>query len=152
MVAKIFFPPVSGDMILSAEDQMIYRSAGLANRAKQILQKLVDGPQSSRLLRSIPEEARVQEVFIDDTGMAYVDFSPALSTNHPGGMLNEQATIYSIVNSLTYNFPEIRQVKILIGGGENQETLKGHCLLLPLEMDLSITDVKPREEPTARAD
>jgi len=40
-------------------------------------------------------------------------------------------------------------VKILIGGVE-KETLAGHCLLLlPLEMDLSITNVAPKEEKTA---
>ena len=71
-----------------------------------------------------------------------MDFSIQISANHPGGILNEQATIYSIVNSLTYNLPEIRQVKTLVGGAE-KETLAGHCLLLPLEMDLSITDAPP---------
>ena len=40
---------------------------------------------------------------MSDDGVAFVDFSNAISTNHPGGILNEQATIYSIVNSLTYN-------------------------------------------------
>jgi len=44
-----------------------------------------------------------------------------------------------MIFSLLYNLPEIHQVKILIGGTE-QETLAGHCLLLlPLDMDLSIT-------------
>jgi hypothetical protein len=42
-------------------------------------------------------------------------------------------------------------VKILIGGVE-KETLAGHCLLLvPLEMDLTITDVMPRQDETAAA-
>ena len=59
------------------------------------------------------------------------------------------ATIYSIVDSLGYNLPEIKQVKILIGGTE-KETLAGHCLLLlPFQMDLSMTDVMPHEEKTA---
>jgi hypothetical protein len=86
----------------------------------------------------------LQEVFIDETGTAFVDFSNPISANHPGGVLNEQATVYSIVNSLTYNLKEIRQVQILVGGAE-KETLAGHCLLLPLELDLSITDVAPQE-------
>jgi hypothetical protein len=55
------------------------------------------------------------------------------------------------VNSLTYNLPEIRQVKILVGGAE-KETLAGHCLLLPLAMDLSITDVMPPKEQVNNAD
>src|SRR5204862_4431616 len=149
---KLFFPgSEAGDVILAAEDQTIRRSAELANRAKQVLQSLIAGPKTSGLFPSIPKDTKLLEVFIDDAGLAYVDFSDPLSANHPGGMLNEQATVYSIVNSLTYNLPEIRQVKILVGGAE-KETLAGHLLLLPLEMDLSITNVtKPPQEQVAHA-
>jgi spore germination protein GerM len=150
MPVKVFFPGMHETAILSAEDQTIFRSASLANRARQILQKVMEGPKTPGLYPSIPAETKLQEVFMDDTGMLYVDFSNPISANHPGGMVNEQATIYSIVNSLTYNLPEIRQVKILVGGAE-KETLAGHCLLLPLEMDLSITDVPPPQEKTLDA-
>jgi hypothetical protein len=145
MPVKVFFPGMRETAILSAEDQTIFRSASLANRARQILQKVLEGPKTSGLYPSVPAETKLQEVFIDDSGLLYADFSNPISANHPGGMVNEQATIYSIVNSLTYNLPEIRQVKILVGGAE-KETLAGHCLLLPLEMDLSMTDVPPPQE------
>ena len=145
MSVKLFFPGVKEDVILSTEDQTIFRSGELANRARQIVQKLLEGPKSLNLYPSIPKDTKLQEVFIDDMGMAYVDFSSTISANHPGGMVNEQATVCSIVNSLMYNLPEIRQVKILVGGAE-KETLAGHCLLLPLVIDLSITDVTPKEQ------
>lgn len=151
MDVKLFFPGSSGDFILGAEDQTIFRSAELANRVKQVLQKVLEGPKTPGLFPSIPNDTKLLEVFIDEAGVAYVDFSNPISANHPGGMLNEQATVYSIVNSLTYNLPEIRQVKILVGGAE-KETLAGHCLLLPLEMDLSITNVTtPPPEQVAHA-
>lgn len=146
MTVKLFFPGTKEDVILSAEDHTIFRSAELTNRARQILQKVLDGPTTQGLYPSVPKDTKLQEVFIDDTGMAYVDFSSTIAANHPGGMLSEQATVYSVVNSLTYNLPEIRQVKILVGGAE-KETLAGHFLLLPLGMDLSITDVPPPKEP-----
>ena len=147
MQVKIFFPGTgAGDVVLVAEEQVIFRSAELANRAKQVLQKVLAGPTAPGHFPSVPKDTKLLEVFIDDAGVAYVDFSDTLSANHPGGMLNEQVTVYSIVNSLTYNLPEIRQVKILVGGAE-KETLAGHVLLLPLEMDLSITNVtKPKEQ------
>jgi hypothetical protein len=151
MTVKVFFPGMQEDIILSGEDQTIRRSAELANRARQILQKLLEGPKTAGLYPSLPKDTKLQEVFIDGMGLAYVDFSSPISANHPGGMLNEQATVYSIVNSLTYNLPEIRQVKILVGGAE-KETLAGHCLLLPLGMDLSITDVPPPKDPVNHAD
>jgi hypothetical protein len=140
MDVKVFFMAGNDATILQAEDQTIFRSAELTNRVKQVIQKLLEGPKTPGMFSSIPKDTKLLEVFIDETGVAYVDFSDPISTNHPGGILNEQATIYSIVNSLTYNLPEIRQVKILVGGAE-KETLAGHLLLLPLEMDLSITNV-----------
>jgi germination protein M len=140
MDVKIFFPPGAGLSLLTAEQRTIFKSAELTNRAKQILKIIVDGPASKELLPAVPKETKLQEVFVSNDGVLFVDFSSALSVNHPGGVINEQATIYAIVDSLLYNLPEIHHVKILIGGTE-QETLAGHCLLLlPLEMDLSITN------------
>jgi hypothetical protein len=146
---KIFFPPASGDSLLVAEDQMIFKSSELANRAKQILQKVQEGPQSDKLVPSLPKDTKLQDLFISEDGTAYIDFSNAISTNHPGGVLNELATIYSVVDSLTYNLPEVKEVKILIGGVE-KETLAGHCLLLlPLQIDLSITNITAKEDKAA---
>ncbi|HLH30956.1 MAG TPA: GerMN domain-containing protein [Terriglobia bacterium] len=149
MAVKIFFPAEAGDVLLTAEDQTIFKSSELGNRARQILQKVQEGPHSDKMVPSLPKDTKVQDVFISGQGTAFVDFSNTMVTNHPGGVLNELGTIYSIVDSLTYNLPEIKQVKILIGGVE-KETLAGHCLLLlPLDMDLSMTNVMPREEKTA---
>ena len=147
--AKIFFPAASGPALLTAEDEMIFKSAEVVNRAKQILQKLQDGPHSNAMFPSLPKDTKVQDIFISEQGIAFIDFSNTISTNHPGGLLNELTTIYSIVNSLTYHIDEIKQGKILIGGVE-KETLAGHCLLLlPMEMDLSITNVIPPTQKTA---
>ena len=149
MSVKIFFPTGSGNTLLNAEDQKIFKSADFGNRAKQILQKLQEGPHTGKMFPSLPKDTKVQDLFISEDGIAFIDFSNTLATNHPGGVLTELGTIYSIVDSLAYNLPEIKQVKILIGGIE-KETLAGHCLLLlPLDMDLSITNVTPREEKTA---
>src|SRR5215467_3854964 len=129
MMVKVFFPETSGDVLLTAEDQTIFKSAEPANRARQILQKLQEGPHSDKMSPSLPKDTKVDDLFISEQGTAFINFSNALATNHPGGVLNELATIYSIVNSLTYNLQEIKEVKILIGGVE-KETLAGHCLLL----------------------
>ena len=151
MNVKLFFPPAGGDPLLTAEDATIFQSAEIENRAKQILQKLQEGPHNDSMVPSLPKDAKAQDLFISQEGIAFINFSNAIATNHPGGVLNELATIYSVVNSLTYNLQEIKEVKILIGGVE-KETLAGHCLLLlPLSLDLSITNVKPREEKTASA-
>jgi Sporulation and spore germination len=151
MPVKIFYPTRDRSILLSSEEQTIFQSAELVNRAKQIVQKLQDGPVSSALAPALPKDAKMEELFIADNGTAFIDFTNTITTNHSGGILNEQATIYAIVNSLTYNLPQIQDVKILIGGTE-KETLAGHVLLLlPLQMDLSITDVTAPERPGERS-
>jgi hypothetical protein len=140
MDVKMFFPAASGTSILASEKRMIRKSREITNRAKQILQMVIDGPKGNGLLPAVPKDTKLQEVFESSDGTLYVDFSSALSVNHPGGAVNEQATIYSIVDSLLFNLPEVHQVKILVGGME-QETLAGHCLLLlPFPLDLSMTE------------
>jgi len=140
MDVKLFFPAASQNSILASEQRMIFKSREIPNRAKQILQIVIDGPKANGLLPSIPKDTKLQEVFEATDGTLFVDFSSAISVNHPGGTVNEQATIYSIVDSLLFNLPEVHQIKILVGGME-QETLAGHCLLLlPFPLDLSMTD------------
>jgi hypothetical protein len=72
--AKIFFQTTDGEVLLSAEDQTIFKSAELANQAKQILQKIKDGPTKPGLTNAIPADASVAEVFVSADGVAFVDF------------------------------------------------------------------------------
>ena len=143
---RLFFPGTNNDVLLRTRNSTIFSSTEVANRARQVVDLLIDGAGDPGLFGDLPSGTRVNELFTSDNGIAYVDFNSAISLNHPGGILPEQSTIYSIVNSLVYNLPEIDAVMILIDGVE-KETLAGHCLLLlPLELDLSITDVAGQEE------
>ena len=44
---------------------------------------------------------------------------------HPGGTLQELMTVYTIVNAVLTNLPDLQDVQILIGGQE-VDTLAGH--------------------------
>ena len=146
---RIFFPARSNDILLRSRDITIFGSASPENRSRQIIEHLAGGADDDLLFGRLPEGTRLNQVFISEDGTAFLDFNSALADNHPGGILPEQATLYAIVNSLAYNLPEIDRVKILIGGVE-RETLAGHCMLmLPLELDLSITDIAPAEAAAA---
>jgi spore germination protein GerM len=94
------------------------------DRVKASLQELIAGPNASAL-RTLPAQVEIREVFIDDQGTAYVDFSEALSQTHPGGPWAEMLTLRSIMQTLVANVPEIKRVQILIEGRE-VETLAGH--------------------------
>ncbi len=110
---------------LVAEKRIIGQAANTLGQIKLTIAQLIRGP-TANLIPTIPDGTTLREVFLDEKGCAYVDFSRAISRNHPGGTTGELATISSIVNTLVTNFPEeVRKVQILISGKE-AKTIAGH--------------------------
>ncbi len=110
---------------LAIENREIKKQPRPVDQAKEIVSELLLGPQSKDMVSTIPEGTGLRELYIDQDGCAYIDLSPHVSRNHPGGSYAELQTIYSLVNSLTANMASIKSVKILVDGGEIN-TLAGH--------------------------
>ena len=90
----------------------------------QIINALLEGPTQA-LEKTIPEGTLLRGLYILQNRTAYVDLSREIRERHPGGAKSELLTIYSMVNSLILNIPEIETVKILVEGKE-EATLAGH--------------------------
>lgn len=120
---------------LMSEQRMLLHTDEPTVFAEAIIDALIKGPREE-LLRSIPADTDLRAIYITNDGTCYVDLSEAVREKHPGGCNSELLTIYSIVNSLILNLPEIEKVKILINGNE-AKTLAGHCdLELPLQANM----------------
>ncbi|MBI3325833.1 MAG: GerMN domain-containing protein [Nitrospinae bacterium] len=119
----LWFASMEEDALVS-ERRVVSQNATTIERAKAALRELVVGPKTA-VLRTVPADVKVRDLFIDGRGTAYVDFTEALSRNHPGGPWSENLTIQSTVQTLTANVPDIKRVQILIGGRE-VDTLAGH--------------------------
>jgi len=91
---------------------------------QHVVEELIKGPQGN-LIRTIPKSTIIKNVRIDRNGIAWLDFSPHLSRDHPGGSSAEIITVYSIANTVILNFKDIKKVRFLIDGSEI-ETLAGH--------------------------
>lgn len=134
----LFFASAEVDGRLEAEEHEIYASEQVTLEAKQILVALIKGPRSGHVA-ALPPETRLREVYWAAGGLMVVDVTGEASVRHPGGITGEVSSIYSVVNSLTYNLPEVSEVQILIDGAE-ADTLAGHIdLRRPLPQDLSMT-------------
>ncbi|UCE40231.1 MAG: GerMN domain-containing protein [Candidatus Aminicenantes bacterium] len=120
----ILFFPSEHDSLLHREERDIIPESSLAQQAKIIILELLSGSQQG-FLSPIPPETRLRELYITREGVAYVDFSREIMDKHLSGSSAEMSTIYSIVNSLSYNIKPIKKVFILIDGGE-KKTLGGH--------------------------
>ena len=120
---------------LMSEQRVISHSADSVAYARSIVEALIKGPQTS-LVRTIAASTELRAIYIIPDGSCYVDLSQAAGNDHPGGCNSELLTIYSVVNSLILNVPEIRRVKLLIDGKDVQ-TLAGHIdLAFPLEANM----------------
>ena len=111
--------------VLVPEKRVIDTAAEPVALAKRIIAGLIKGPVDDNLTRTMPVDTVCRALYITDDTVAYVDFSSAITEDHPGGSAAERLTIYSIVNSLVMNVDGVKQVKILINGRE-AETLAGH--------------------------
>ncbi len=134
-VAHLYFADKK-NAFLKAEQRRLSRSGEKPVRlGKSIVKALISGPRKD-LVRAIPEGTELRALYITKKGTAYVDLTRAISDQHPGGSKSELLAIYSIVNSLILNVPDIKSVKLLIEGNE-AETLAGHIdLRFPLKANM----------------
>jgi hypothetical protein len=120
--AKIFWAagpgrvaPVEIDLPLSADP---------VQRSRQLLQALITKPPTPDQ-RTIPEDAVLLGFYVLPDGTAIADFSDALASETPSGILSETMAVNSITQTLASNVPGLRRLKMLIHGQE-VETLAGH--------------------------
>ena len=124
-VTMRFYFPVKDGGALGMETRDIREHKDKAEQVRELAAELLRGPTSEGLAPSFPAGARIKGVFIDADGTAYINFSRELQSDFPGGAWTETLTIYSLTNTLTQNFPEVKQVQILVEGAM-AETLAGH--------------------------
>ena len=132
-------PPVSGPTeqvmlyvaydgtgVLRATSARIPLPAGRQEHAEELLRALLglylDKPSPHPLgLRS-----EIRAVYLVDPGLAVIDLNAAFADGHRSGVLVEELTVASLVQTLAANIPGVTRVKILVDGKE-RETLAGHA-------------------------
>ena len=122
---------------LSAEKRELYHSGTTVSFGKAIIASLINGPKE--LTRTLPVGTVLSAFYVLQDKTAVADFTETIREKHPGGIQSEIFSIYSIVNSLVLNIPEIDAVKILIAGNE-PATLAGHIdLRSPFKAHMLLT-------------
>ena len=103
------------------------------------------GPTAdSGLLPVLPPDTPLRDLFLDASGVAYVDLGQELVRGLPPGSAAELLAVGSLASTLTRNFPEVRGIRILIDG-EEVNTLGGH-LDLTRDMEPDPTLILAEEE------
>ena len=143
----LYFPSATEDRLI-AETREIVDTARPAERGTQVLVELMAGPKDKDALPAVPEGTTLRQLWIAKSGVAWADFSEELATGQKGGSSDELLAVYSIVDSLTANVPQIKRVGLLVAGKE-RDTLAGHVDIrrpLPGETKLAPAPPSPPTE------
>jgi spore germination protein GerM len=122
----LYFSDSEGEYLIG-EKRKILKKNTVQDEAEETVIELIKGP-NGKLIPTLPPRTELLTLQISDAGVARVNFNPALSKDHPGGSSAEMMTVYSIVNSLSLNFPQIKRVQFLIDG-KPIATIVGHLSL-----------------------
>lgn len=122
--AKFFWASDSMDSTLVPVSVELPLSNDPVLRSKQVLNTLLAGPVDAES-RTLPPDALLLAFYLLPDGTGIADFSEALATSVPSGIVSEQLAVNSISRTLEANVPQVQRVKILIHGQE-METLAGH--------------------------
>lgn len=143
--ATLFYTAEDG-LSLEALDANVPYGATNVEQARQLLLAQLQPPPAP-YAQAIAEGTTIRQIFITDTGDAFVDLSQEAVANHHGGSLDELFAVYAIVNTLTVNLPAVKHVQILIDGQE-VDTLAGHVdLRHPLGRNLTWVGTRERQGP-----
>ncbi len=142
--ATLYFASEDGLRLVPVENEVAL-AEGVVAQARSIVEAQLAATAPAPLVSTIPKGATLRGIFVSQRNEAFVDLDPSIRTAHPGGSLQELMTVYTIVNALLTNLPNLQDVQILIGGQE-VDTLAGHVdLRRPLRKNEGLINEKPPE-------
>ncbi len=112
--------------VLRAQGANIPLPSARQQRAEELLRALLDIYLSKDSPHPLGPGSEVRAVYLVDPGLVVIDLNAALANGHRSGVLEEELTIASLIQTLAANIPGILRVKILVEGKE-RETLAGHA-------------------------
>lgn len=135
-------PPVSGPtervtLYVAVDDSGTLRvqPAGIPlpstrqQRAENVLRALLEIYLSKNSPHPLGPGTDIHAVYLVSPGLAVIDLNSAFANGHRSGVLEEELTVASLIQTLAVNLPDIVHVKILVDG-HDRETLAGHADLL----------------------
>ena len=112
--------------ILRAQSAQIPMPSVRQERAEEVLRALIALYLDKTSPHPLPPGSDIRSVYLVDPGLAVIDVNAALADGHRSGVLAEELTVASLIQTLSTNIPGILKAKILVEG-KQRETLAGHA-------------------------
>jgi len=137
--SRLLAPPIAGpterivlfvahddDGTLRGESALIPMPSGRQQRAEELLQALLSHYLDKSSPHVLGAGSEIRSVYLVDPGVAVIDVNAAFADTHRSGVLVEELTVTSLIQTVSVNTPGILKVKILVDGKE-RDTLAGHA-------------------------
>jgi len=111
---------------LRAQSAQIPLPGGRQQRAEGLLRALLRIYQQPGASHPLAPAADIRSIYLVAPGAAVIDLNTAFADQHRSGILDEQLTVNSLVETLATNVPGVIRVRILVEGNA-RETLAGHA-------------------------
>jgi len=115
-----------GAGILRPRSTQIPLPGGRQQRAEELLRALLRIYQQPGSAHPLAAASDIRSIYLVDPGAAVIDLNAAFADQHRSGILSEQLTVNSLVETLAANVPGIQRVNILVEG-KRRDTLAGHA-------------------------
>jgi len=99
--------------------------AGRQQRAQELLRALLTIYLDKSSPHPLPAGSEIRDVYLVDPGLAVIDLNAAFADGHRSGVLVEELTLASLVETVAANVPGVTRVKVLVDGHQ-RDTLAGH--------------------------
>ena len=120
-LALTMYMPVDG--MLERISAGIFRQPELQLEARAAAAAVLASERAGEAV--ILRDLELRALYLDPAGTVYLDLAARNRKDLQGSAWDELLTVYALVNTMTQNFAEIRQVRFLVDGREAQ-TLAGH--------------------------
>lgn len=134
LLVSLFFASPDGSGLVR-EAREIDACSDTTACAEEVLEELINGPVGE-ISPTLPPTATFRSVRVDGE-TATVDFGNEFAEGLPGGSNAEMMAVYSVTDSLAFNFPQIKKVKFLLEGAAIKN-LGQLDLTAPLTPDFSL--------------
>ncbi|MGA9509250.1 MAG: GerMN domain-containing protein [Candidatus Sulfotelmatobacter sp.] len=112
--------------VLHAQSAQIPLPSVRQQRAEELLRALITIYLEKSSPHPLPPGSDIRSVYLVDPGLAVIDINAAFADGHRSGVLVEELTLASLIQTLSANIPGILKVKILVEG-KQRDTLAGHA-------------------------
>jgi hypothetical protein len=112
--------------VLRAQAAQIPMPSVRQQRAEEVLRALIALYLDKSSPHPLPPGSDIRSVYLVDPGLAVIDVNAAFADGHRSGVLAEDLTVASLIQTLSANIPGILKVKILVEG-KQRDTLAGHA-------------------------